>query len=101
GIRDFHVTGVQTCALPICDVIVAVNGKPADAAGADPLRGPPGSEVTLTIAREGREDTFDVTVQRETIRVPSIRARMLEPGYGYEIGRASCRESRVISAGVV
>src|SRR5690606_39664376 len=20
GIRDFHVTGVQTCALPICDV---------------------------------------------------------------------------------
>src|SRR5690606_40734527 len=22
GIRDFHVTGVQTCALPICDVVV-------------------------------------------------------------------------------
>src|SRR5690606_39824423 len=27
GIRDFHVTGVQTCALPIFDdVILAVNG---------------------------------------------------------------------------
>src|SRR5690606_40819182 len=21
GIRDFHVTGVQTCALPICDLV--------------------------------------------------------------------------------
>src|SRR5690606_40767744 len=24
GIRDFHVTGVQTCALPICGGIVAI-----------------------------------------------------------------------------
>src|SRR5690606_41062387 len=23
GIRDFHVTGVQTCALPICRLVVA------------------------------------------------------------------------------
>src|SRR5690606_40801466 len=23
GIRDFHVTGVQTCALPICDLMAA------------------------------------------------------------------------------
>src|SRR5690606_41052122 len=26
GIRDFHVTGVQTCALPIWSVRVATNG---------------------------------------------------------------------------
>src|SRR5690606_41184745 len=25
GIRDFHVTGVQTCALPILDLLVAMN----------------------------------------------------------------------------
>src|SRR5690606_39885081 len=24
GIRDFHVTGVQTCALPICEVITLI-----------------------------------------------------------------------------
>src|SRR5690606_39828840 len=26
GIRDFHVTGVQTCALPICTLEVALTG---------------------------------------------------------------------------
>src|SRR5690606_39837861 len=31
GIRDFHVTGVQTCALPICEVaaIAAASDDPA------------------------------------------------------------------------
>src|SRR5207342_3309077 len=68
------------------DVIVAVNGKPltpADAEGQGPLRGKPGSQLVLTIAREGVAKPFDVTVQRQTIRVASVRGRMLEPGYGY------------------
>ena len=26
---------------------------------------------------------FDVTLKRDTIRVASVRGRMLEPGYGY------------------
>src|SRR5690606_40803886 len=29
GIRDFHVTGVQTCALPICADIVCFDDSPA------------------------------------------------------------------------
>ena len=68
------------------DVIVAVNGKPltpADAEGQGPLRGKPGSQLVLTIAREGVAKPFDVTLQRQTIRVASVRGRMLEPGYGY------------------
>src|SRR5690606_39387994 len=28
GIRDFHVTGVQTCALPICDQAAVVGAVP-------------------------------------------------------------------------
>jgi carboxyl-terminal processing protease len=68
------------------DVITAIDGKPfkpdeGDSSG--PLRGAPGSKVTLTIVREGRDKPFDVTVQRETIRIASVRSRMLEPGYGY------------------
>jgi len=46
------------------------------------LRGPAGSQVVLTIER-GDEKPFDVTVTRETIRVTSVRSKMLEPGYGY------------------
>jgi len=68
------------------DVIVAVNGKPltpADAEGQGPLRGKPGSQLVLTIARSGVAKPFDVTLQRQTIRVASVRGRMLEPGYGY------------------
>jgi carboxyl-terminal processing protease len=68
------------------DVIVAVDGKsltPADAEGQGPLRGKPGSQLVLTIVRESVAKPFDVTLQRQTIRVASVRGRMLEPGYGY------------------
>lgn len=65
------------------DLIVAIDGKPISAYEAmEPLRGPAGSKVVLTIER-GDEKPFDVTVTRETIRVTSVRSRMLEPGYGY------------------
>lgn len=67
------------------DVITAVDGKSLTQAGApkDPLRGAPGSKVTLTIERDKVPKPFDVTLARETIRVTSVRSRLLEPGYGY------------------
>src|SRR5690606_39748274 len=27
GIRDYHVTGVQTCALPICAEVISLRGR--------------------------------------------------------------------------
>ncbi|WP_394538630.1 S41 family peptidase [Lysobacter enzymogenes] len=68
------------------DLITAIDGKPfkvdeGDSSG--PLRGAPGTKVVLTLVREGRDKPFDVTVARETIRVASVKSRMLEPGYGY------------------
>src|SRR5690606_17613436 len=51
--------------------------------GQGTLRGKPGSEVSLTVAREGTDEPFDVQIVRETIRITSVRGRMLEPGYGY------------------
>lgn len=66
------------------DVIVAIDGRPIpQVEGMEPLRGAPGSKVTVTIAREGRDKPFDVTLQRETIKVTSVRSRILETGYGY------------------
>jgi len=66
------------------DTIIAIDGKPiAQVEAMEPLRGEPGSKVTVTVVREGRDKPFDVTMQRETIKVTSVRSRMLEPGYGY------------------
>ncbi len=79
-------TPAQRAGLKSGDVVIAVDGKPlqpGDNEGQGPLRGKPGSAVVLTIVREGTPRPFDVTVQRDTIRVASVRSRMLEPGYGY------------------
>lgn len=66
------------------DVIVAIDGKPISSKdGMEPLRGEPGSKLTLTLLREGKPKPFDVSLTRETIRIASVRSRMLEPGYGY------------------
>ena len=68
------------------DVITAVDGKPVDGEDDDsqgPLRGAPGTKVTLTLERAGVAKPFDITLKRETIRIASVRGRMLEPGLGY------------------
>jgi len=45
------------------------------------MRGPVGTDLTLTIAREGR-DAFDVTITRDKIRITSVRNRV-EQDVGY------------------
>lgn len=49
----------------------------------DRMRGPKGSEIELTIGRQGESQPFKVTLVRDTIKVASVRERFLEPGYGY------------------
>lgn len=67
------------------DIIIAVDGKPLtpELADSNPLRGAPGSKTVLTVQREGTPKPLELTVQRETIRISSVRGKMLEPGYGY------------------
>ena len=47
------------------------------------MRGPKGTKVTITVAREGAKEPFDVSLVREVIQVQSIKAQELEPGIGY------------------
>ena len=67
------------------DLIVAIDGKPLTATpeSENPLRGAPGSTVTVRIVREGRSEPLEIAVERVVVRVGSVRSRMLEPGYGY------------------
>src|SRR6266496_4756578 len=79
GIRDLYVTGVQTCALPICGRRAArgsgehpQHAARADAVGADPLLVPP--PVTPDL-RPG------------SVKASARMARSLEPRTGSAHGR--------------
>ncbi|MEM7745154.1 MAG: S41 family peptidase [Pseudomonadota bacterium] len=41
----------------------------------DRMRGPVGSDIVITIVREGAEEPFDVTITRDTIKIRAVRAR--------------------------
>ncbi len=47
------------------------------------MRGEPNTKVQLTIFRKAESRSFPVTITREEIRVQSVRAKMIEPGYGW------------------
>lgn len=47
------------------------------------MRGKPGTDILLTIVREGEEKPLSITITRDVIRVKSVKSRLLEPGYGY------------------
>ncbi len=47
------------------------------------LRGPKGTEVTITIMREEFTEPREFTITRGVIKIPSIKSKMLEDGYGY------------------
>ena len=49
----------------------------------DRMRGDPGSEIILTIAREGEAGPIEIKVVRAIIRVTSVKGDLLEPGFGY------------------
>lgn len=61
------------------DFITHVNGEPLmgltlDQA-VDMMRGPVGSEIIITVVREGVAEPFDVSIIRDTIKLTAVRAR--------------------------
>ncbi|MCL5777004.1 S41 family peptidase [Limibaculum sp. FT325] len=57
-----HIDGESVLGLTLSDAV-------------DKMRGPVGSEITVTIGREGAEEPFDVTIVRDTIKIRAVRAR--------------------------
>src|SRR5690606_39677589 len=96
GIRDFHVTGVQTCALPI--------SVPAASAAA-----PPGPEVSARSAALLDADSGRLLYEKDARRrmsiasVTKIMTAIVAIEHGNlsekEIGRASGRERVWIARG--
>ena len=47
------------------------------------MRGKRGTDITLTIMRDGNDGPQRITITRDIIRVQSVRWEVLEPGFGY------------------
>lgn len=47
------------------------------------MRGEPNTKVVLTVFRKAENRSFPVSITREEIQVQSVRAKMVEPGYGW------------------
>jgi len=47
------------------------------------MRGAPGTDIKLTIVRDGEDKPLVISVTRDIIKVESVKSQMLEPGYAY------------------
>lgn len=74
--------GIKTGDLIVKIDDTATRGMPLSKA-VELMRGKPGTQVVLSIARKEAEGLLTFALVREEINVKSVRAKMLEPGYGY------------------
>ena len=67
------------------DRIIKVDGKTTGdlREAVKMIRGPKGTEVVVTIAREEVKKPIDFKIVRDIIPVESVKATVLKPGYGY------------------
>ncbi|WP_407275813.1 S41 family peptidase [Halothiobacillus sp. DCM-1] len=80
-------TPAQKAGIKSGDKIVKINGEFTQGLDLERavklMRGDPGTKITLTLVRDGVEKPFDVTLERAIINVKSVKARMLDPNFGY------------------
>src|SRR5690606_11184986 len=75
-------TPAQKAGLETGDLIIRINDKSVKGISLNEavqmMRGPKGSSLIMTIMRSGTEKPFDVTIIRDTIKVQSVRTRLLD-----------------------
>lgn len=80
-------TPAQRAGVQAGDLVIRLDDKPVKGMtlsdAVDIMRGKPGSDITLTIVREGTPKPLKITITRDVIKVRSVKSRMLEPDYGY------------------
>lgn len=77
----------ESVGLKAGDQIIAIDGEDMTGTLAELARqkvlGPAGTQVVLTIQREGVAEPFDITITRAQISIPSTEYRMLENDIAY------------------
>lgn len=77
-----HRAGLQSG-----DLIVKINDTQVKGMtlneGVKRMRGEPNTQVHLSVFRKAENRTFPVTITREEIKTVSVKAKLVEPGYGW------------------
>ncbi len=80
-------TPAQRAGIEPGDLIIRLDNQPVKGMSltdaVEKMRGPEGSELTVTVVREGVDQPFEVTLTRAVIQVKSVRARVEDNHYAY------------------
>lgn len=80
-------TPAQRAGIKSGDLIIKLDDKPVKgmtlADAVKMMRGEPGTEIVLTVVREGEEAPLKFALTRDIIKVKSVKHRLLEKNYGY------------------
>jgi len=80
-------TPAQKAGIQAGDIIIKINDTPTKGMNMNDvvnlLRGRPGTELTLTIVRQGQDKPLPITIKRDVIKVASVKGNLLEPGFAY------------------
>lgn len=86
-IAPIEDTPAWRAGLKAGDKIMKIDGEPTkdmtihDAVSK--MRGPKGTQVTISILREGWKELKDFTITRDIIKIKSVKSRVLEDDIGY------------------
>jgi len=87
AIRPIYSGPAYRAGLRSYDAIVEINGEPTQEKElkelVEKLKGPPGTEVTVTIRRHSLPKDKEITIKREMIQLDSVYHRMLPGSLGY------------------
>lgn len=80
-------TPAQKAGMQAGDLVVRLDDKPVKGMtlvdAVKIMRGEPGSDIVLTVIREGEEAPLKIKITRAIIKVKSVKSKILEKGYGY------------------
>jgi len=80
-------TPAQLAGVQAGDLVVKLNEKPVKGMtlgdAVKIMRGEVGTEIVLTIIREGVDAPLKIAIIRDIIKVKSVKSRLLEKDYGY------------------
>lgn len=83
-VRTFEGSPAQKAGVLPGDIIEAVDGTPTTGLStyevAALVRGPKGTQVTLSLRRADKPKPFDITIVRDRINIPLVQARMVGDG---------------------